>query len=324
MFDILSLIPGKRKLTSSGWYSFNAICCGHLGHKADRRSRGGIKFDGQNNWSYHCFNCGYKCNFSLGKSITEKTRQFLNWCGIDKEQVQRWSLESLKHKDLLDFTKPKKLKKVRFEEHTLPENSVPIDIKDPSHTKFVEYLTGRGIDPSSYPFLVTPNDPGRNNNRIIIPYTYRDKIVGCTSRFLDDRIPRYLNEQQQGYVFGYDFQKRDWQICILVEGVFDALSIDGCAVLHDDISDVQAQLLAQLNRQIIVVPDYDKTGLKLIDRALELGYSVSLPPWEAGIKDLNDAVRRYGKLPVLLSIIQHATNSKIKLELRKKQIAKGI
>lgn len=324
MFDILSLIPGKRKLTSSGWYSFNAICCGHLGHKADRRSRGGIKFDGQNNWSYHCFNCGYKCNFSLGKSITEKTRRFLVWCGVDKEQVQRWSLESLKHKDLLDFTQPRKLKKVRFEEHTLPANSTPLDIQDPNHIKFTEYLNNRGIDPTSYPFLVTPNDSGRNKNRIIIPYTYRDKIVGCTSRFLDDRSPKYLNEQQQGYVFGYDFQKRDWQVCILVEGVFDALSIDGCAVLHDDISDTQAQILAQLNRQVIVVPDYDKTGLKLIDRALELGYSVSLPPWEAGIKDLNDAVRRYGKLPVLLSIIQHATNSKIKLELRKKQIAKGI
>lgn len=324
MFDILSLIPGKRKLTSSGWYSFNAICCGHLGHKADRRSRGGIKFDGQNNWSYHCFNCGYKCNFSLGKSISEKTRKFLTWCGVDKEQVQRWSLESLKHKDLLDFTKPRKLKKIKFEEYTLPENSIPINTSDPSHSKFVEYLNGRGIDPQSYPFLITPNDAARNKNRIIIPYTYRDKIVGCTSRFLDDRIPKYLNEQQPGYVFGYDFQKRDWQICIVVEGVFDALSIDGCAVLHDDISDVQAQMLAQLNRQIIVVPDYDKTGLKLIDRALELGYSVSLPPWEAGIKDLNDAVRRYGKLPVLLSIIQHATNSKIKLELRKKQIVKGI
>ena len=324
MFDILSLIPGKRKLTSSGWHSFNAICCGHLGHKADRRSRGGIKFDGQRNWSYHCFNCGYKCSFSLGKTISEKTRQLLGWCGVDKEQIQKWNLESLKNKDLLDFSQPKKLKKIRFEEHTLPQNSVPIDSANLDHARFVDYLLGRNIDPSSYPFLITPNDAGRNKNRIIIPYTYRDKIVGCTSRFLDDRTPKYLNEQQQGYVFGYDFQKRDWQICILVEGVFDALSIDGCAVLHDDISDMQAQLLAQLNRQIIVVPDYDKTGLKLIDRALELGYSVSLPPWEPGIKDLNDAVIRYGKLPVLLSIIQHATNSKIKLELRKKQIAKGI
>lgn len=324
MFDILSLIPGKRKLTHSGWHSFNAVCCSQRGHRQDKRQRGGIKFDGQVNWTYHCFNCGYSSSFVLGRSINGKTKQLLQWLGIDSEQVQRWSLESLQHKDLLDFTKPQKLKKIKFNEHSLPENSEPLDEDNTRHKKYIDYLKGRHIEPSSYPFLVTPSGVGRYSNRIIIPYTYKEKIVGNTSRFLDDRIPKYLNEQQPGYVFGYDLQKPNWQICIVVEGVFDALSIDGCAVLHDDISDDQAHLLAQLNRQIIVVPDYDKTGLKLIDRALELGYSVSLPPWGDNIKDINDAVIRYGKLPVILSIIQYATNSKIKIELRKKQIAKGI
>lgn len=324
MFDILSLVPGKRKLTHSGWYSFNATCCSYRGHRQDKRNRGGIKFDGQHKWTYHCFNCGYSCGFILGKSINGKTKQLLQWLGVDVEQIQKWSLESLNHKDLLDFTKPKKLKKIKFEERSLPEDSEVIDETNPSHAKYVEYLKSRSINPSSYPFLVTPNGVARYSNRIIIPYTYKEKIVGNTSRFLDNRTPKYLNEQQQGYVFGYDFQKPEWQICIVVEGVFDALSIDGCAVLHDDISNEQAELLSQLNRQIIVVPDYDKTGLKLVDRALELGYRVSMPPWADGIKDINDAVRMYGKLPVLLSIIEHATNSKIKIELRKKQIAKGI
>ena len=227
MFDILSIIPGKKKTTSSGWHSFNAICCSHLGHKPDRRMRGGIKFDGQTNWSMHCFNCGYKCNFVLGRSI-------------------------------------------------------------------------------------------------IIPYTYNNKIVGHTSRFLDNKIPKYINEQQPGYVFNIDVQKSEWQVCILTEGIFDALSIDGIAIMHDDISNDQAQLIASLNKQIIVVPDRDKTGLKLCDRALELGYSVSLPNWELDIKDVNDAVVRYGKLPTLLSILQSATMSKIKIEMQRKKIEKTI
>jgi len=42
MFDILSLVPGKKKQSSSGWTSFNAICCGHKGHRPDTRFRGGI------------------------------------------------------------------------------------------------------------------------------------------------------------------------------------------------------------------------------------------------------------------------------------------
>lgn len=321
MFDILSLLPGKKKLTHSGWHSFNAICCSHRGHKADKRSRGGIKFDGQNNWSYHCFNCGFKCNFVLGRNISQKTRELLVWCGIDNTQISRWNLESLQHKDLLDFSKPKIKVKIKFKEHILPEGEI-VDCNNPLHKVYVDYLAKRCIDSNDYPFLITPDEPGRMSNRVIIPYTYKNKIVGHTSRFLDDRIPKYLNEQQPGYVFGYDFQKPDWQVCILVEGIFDALSLNACALMHNEISELQAQLLSTLNRPIILVPDRDKAGMALCNRALELGYSISIPNWDSDIKDVNDAVIRYGKLPTLLSILQSATNSKIKIELQRKKIGK--
>jgi len=319
MFDILSIIPGKKKNTSSGWTSFNAICCSHFGHKADRRMRGGIKFDGSN-WSMHCFNCGYKCNFVLGKPISYKTHNLLKWCGIDDTEIKRWSLESLQHKDLLDFTQPKKKVKIKFKDHVLPEGEL-VDENNPLHKVFAEYVKERGISTTEYPFLITPSEKGRMANRVIIPYTYKNKIVGHTSRFLDNKIPKYLNEQQAGYVFNIDMQKPEWQVCIVTEGIFDALSIDGVAVMHDEISNDQALLLSTLNKQIIVVPDRDKTGLKMCDRALELGYQVSLPNWEADIKDVNDAVVKYGKLPTLLSILQSATNSKIKIEMQRKKIA---
>jgi len=323
MFDILSIIPGKKKSTSSGWQSFNAICCHHRGHKADRRMRGGIKFDGQTNWVMHCFNCSFSCNFTMGKTISPKTRQFLEWSGIDSEQIQRWSLESLQHKDLLDFTVTRKKKDpIKFKSKELPDGEL-LDIDNPNHFKYIEYIEKRNIRYDSYPFLVTPDERGRNGNRIIVPYTYRNKIVGHTSRYLDNRTPKYINDQQTGYVFNMDIQKSEWQVCIVTEGIFDALSIDGVAIMHDDISSEQVQLLATLNKQIIVVPDRDKTGLKICDRALELGYSVSLPNWESDIKDTNDAVVRYGKLPTLLSILQSATMSKIKIEIQRKKIGKA-
>jgi len=324
MFDILSVIPGKKKQTSSGWTSFNAICCGHRGHKADRRSRGGVKFDGSTNWVMHCFNCSFSCSFTLGKSISPKTHQFLVWCGADGEQVQRWSLESLQNKDLLDFSQEQKKQEqaITFKSKQLPAGEV-LDTANPRHKIYTEYLNKRKIDLTKYSFTVTPDDRGRNQFRVIVPYTYRGKIVGNTSRFLDDRIPKYLNDQPQGYVFNIDKQENDWQVCIVTEGIFDALAIDGVAVMHDDISSEQARLIAQLNRRVIVVPDFDKTGFKLIDRALELGYSVSLPNWAPGVKDVNDAVKKYGKLPTLLSILQNATLSKIKLEIQRKKIGKS-
>lgn len=319
MFDILTLVPGKKKHTQSGWYSFNAVCCTHMGHRQDKRGRGGIRLDGEN-WSYHCFNCNFKCGFQLGKSISKNTRKLLNWCGIDEQQIQRWNIESLQKKDLIEYVKVKKEKfKAGFKEHKLPEGQL-IDLNNPEHKIYVDYLKSRKINVSDYPFLITPHEEGRMANRIVIPYTYNNKIVGNTSRFLDNRTPKYLNEQQPGYVFGYDFQQKDYEVCILVEGIFDALSINGCALMHNDISEDQALLLSNLNRRIIFVPDQDKTGLKICDRALELGYSVSIPPWEHDVKDVNDAVIRYGKLATLLSILQYATTSKVKIEMTRKKI----
>jgi hypothetical protein len=323
MFDILSIIPGKKKLTHGGWHSFNAVCCHHRGHKADTRGRAGVKKDGDN-WSYACFNCGFKCGFTLGKQISDITKNLLRWCGADDLQVKRWSLESLQHKDLLDFSQQKKEKiKIHFNEHSLPESEL-VDIANPLHKVYIDYLTNRSINYNDYPFLVTPSDSGRQANRIIIPYTYKNKIVGHTSRFLDNKIPKYINEQQPGYVFGYDFQKPDWEVCLLVEGIFDALSLNACALTHNTISNEQAQILSQLNRRIIFVPDRDKTGLEICDRALELGYSVSIPNWEDDIKDVNDAVVKYGKLPTLISILNSATTSKIKIGLQRKKIEKRL
>ena len=323
MFDILSIIPGKKKQTSSGWTSFNALCCSHRGHTPDRRGRGGIKFDGQTNWVMHCFNCNYSCSFTLGRTINGKTRQFLTWCGVDNEQIQRWSLESLQHKDILDFIIKQKREEVKFKTKKLPDGDL-LEVNNPQHKFFVDYLLQRKVNLDKYEFYVNPNSKNRAQYGIIVPYTYKNKIVGNTTRYIDNKIPKFINDQQQGYVFNIDNQNSDWTVCILVEGIFDAISIDGVATMHDDISNEQASVLSQLNKKIIFVPDQDKTGLKVTDRALELGYHVSLPEWGSGVKDVNDAVVKYGKLPTLLSILEHATMSKIKIELRKKQIAKGI
>ena len=323
MFDILQVIPGKKKTTQSGWHSFNAVCCHYRGHKSDRRSRGGIKFDGDN-WSYHCFNCGFKCTFTLGRTLTRNTRQLLSYCGMDKDDINKYSLESLQHKDLLDFVKVKReKKKIKFKEMNLPDAEL-IDINNPKHEIYVSYLNKRKIRINDYPFMCTPDAEGRQANRVIIPYTYENKIVGHTSRYLDDRTPKFINDQQQGYVFGIDLQKPEYEVCIVTEGIFDALSINGCALTHNTINENQAEILKNLNKKVIVVPDQDKTGLEIIDRALDLGFQISLPDWDEGIKDVNDSVVKYGQLSTVLSILQSATNSKIKIEVKRKQLDKRL
>ena len=73
-----------------------------------------------------------------------------------------------------------------------------------------------------------------------------------------------------------------------------------------------------------MVPDQDKAGIELIDRAVELGWAVSIPEWPAGCKDVNDAVIKLGRLGALLTIMQSRETSRIKIELRKKALVKRI
>ena len=324
MFDILTVAPGKKKKTQSGWTSFNAPCCLHNGHSPDKRMRGGVKTEGDD-WSYHCFNCNFKCGFKLGRNISRNCRKFLSWCGMDDADINKWSLHSLQHKDLLDSILMKKKQHTvpKFKEVEMPKGEL-LYLGNAKHKVYINYLATRGLTQNDYPFLVTPNEEGRNSQRLIIPYTYENKVVGSTSRYIDDRVPKFINDQQPGYVFGIDLQKSDWNVCLVFEGIFDAISMSGCALTHNTINDDQVAILKKLDKQIIVVPDQDKTGLEICDRALELGFDVSLPNWADDVKDANDAVIKYGRLPTLISILEAATNSKIKIEIVRNKIAKRI
>ena len=49
---------------------------------------------------------------------------------------------------------------------------------------------------------------------------------------------------------------------------------------------------------------------------------MSMPPWPIDIKDVNDSVVRYGQLATLLTIFENRETSKIKIEMRKRNLAK--
>jgi DNA primase len=93
--------------------------------------------------------------------------------------------------------------------------------------------------------------------------------------------------------------------------------------MHNTVSDAQARLIRSLGKEITVVPDQDQPGMELIDRAVELGWAVSMPAW-SGCKDVNDAVIKYGRLATLLTIMQSRETSRIKIEMRRKQIVKQL
>lgn len=324
MIDVSFYLPAKRKQSGSGWISFNAPCCEHNGETRDRRNRGGIKTSDKG-WSYHCFNCGYTASFIMGRTISFKARKLLSWLGVPGEEIERINLESLRHRSMENLLDDRQrlsntLQGIEFVEHELPPAA---EIVTPEHKGQWKYLRRRCV-PENYPVMTVMENDGVHWTRpqVIVPFTYDNRVVGYSCRMLDNRIPKYIHDTQPGYVFGTDLQGADWRYAIVVEGVFDALSINGLAVLHADISETQARLIRSLDREIIVVPDQDKAGMKLVDRAMELGWSVSMPEWPADIKDVNDAVVRWGRMATLVSIIQARETSRLKIELRKKQLVK--
>lgn len=327
MFDILGYLPAKRKATPSGWISFNAVCCQHNGSTQDRRGRGGLKASDAG-WSYHCFNCGYTASFILGRTLGFKARRLLGWMNVPENEIEHLNLESLKHRNIHGILEDRqrtfdRLADIDFDEHDLPPYSELLT-NYPDST-YWNYLKDRKA-PLDYPYMVQEQNDGVHWTRphIVIPFTYRDKIVGYTCRFLDSKSPKYISDSQPNYVFGTDLQRPDWQYVIVTEGIFDALSIGGLAVMHNTVSDGQARVIRNLGREVIVVPDQDTPGIALIDRAVELGWSVSIPEWTDGVKDVNDAVIKYGRLGTLLTILAARETSRIKIELRKKNLVKRL
>ena len=328
MIDVLAYLPARKKNTSSGWISFNAVCCHHTGQTADRRGRGGIKVTEQG-WSYHCFNCGYTASFILGRNVSLKARRLLTWLNVPEEEIERINLESLRHRSVEGILNDRRhtysqLADIKFDEADLPTYCEFLD--NPESAEH-QYLVQRRV-PLDYPYMTIWNGDSSKQHHtrpgIVIPFTHNNVIVGHTIRFLDDRMPKYINSMQPGYVFGTDLQKNSWQYVIVCEGIFDALSISGLAVMHNEINDAQARLIRSLGKEVVVVPDQDTAGVALIDRATELGWSVSIPNWPDDVKDINDAVKKFGRVGALLTIMQNRETSRIKIELRKKQLVKRL
>jgi DNA primase len=120
-------------------------------------------------------------------------------------------------------------------------------------------------------------------------------------------------------VFNLDRQHNNREFVICCEGPIDAISIDATALMGAEIKDSQNWLLKQLGKEIILVPDRDHEGPKTVEQALEYGWSVSMPEWPDGIKDVNDAVCKLGRLATLWLIVQAKESNNLKIQLRAKQ-----
>jgi hypothetical protein len=248
--------------------------------------------------------------------------------GVPEVEIEMLGLESLRHRSIHGMLTERQqtwnaISDIQFGEFDeLPPFA---ELVTPELQSQWDYLRSRRV-PEDFPVLTAVQNDGVHWTRpqVIIPFTYNNVMVGWTARMLDGKQPKFISHSQPGYVFGTDLQHDNWQHVLVTEGIFDALSIGGLAVMHNTISDAQARLIRSLGREVTVVPDQDVAGVELIDRAVELGWAVSIPEWPEGCKDVNDAVIKLGRLGALLTIMAARETSKIKIEIRKRQLVKKI
>lgn len=316
---LLTHLPTKRKTTPSGWISFNAVCCQHNGNNIDKRQRGGF-LEKDDVASYHCFNCGFKASWQPGRSLSYKMRQLLSWLHVPDDQINKLSLHVLQLNEGVSVTSAI-LTLPTFETTSLPEKALCLNSYTGSITTHIEnavrYMHERNLSFDDGEFYWSPNIAYRE--RLIVPFYYNNTVVGWTARHLGDGKPKYLADSQPGFVFNMDRQYEKNRYVIVTEGPMDALPIGGVALLGSEFNQQQAMLINRLNKEVILVPDRDSAGKKLIEPAIEQGWSVSMPDWDTDIKDIGDAVKRYGRLYTLYSIINSALHSPLKIRLKEKK-----
>lgn len=319
---------GRRtKVTPTGWISGNAPCCRHRGERPDTRDRGGILVTGDA-FIYHCFNCSFGAGWQPGKLFSNHTKLLLKWLGLSDYDIGKLGLLALKFKnDLQERSFVSPVLNFSLVEKQLPENCKSFNswfqenCTDSRFLDAVNHLTKtRGFGLDWYPWHWTP-EPGYSD-RIIIPYYQDNAIIGWAGRKITPGKPKYITESQPGYVFNIDRQSYDRKFVIVVEGILDAIAIDGVASLGDSLNETQCARITRLNRQVILVPDRDRPGAHLLKHAEEHKWNVSLPPWENDIKDTADAVKRYGRLYTLSTILHYQVHGEIKINLIRKYLEK--
>ena len=317
---IYDLLPADRKQRGNGWTYFNCPMCKYT-EMPDSKHRGNILlFD--DGFVYQCFNCKFKCGFRIGQYLSKKCYSFLKEFATDKQM-----------RELLEMIK-KYNESHNPEEHN-KETIVKREIRDiPKDYKSIRESLVSGETDKHFQIAkcyIEERNPrlfnwanlmwSKKTYGFLIPCYEYGKVVGYSIRKADDEVKnKYIHYVPQGYIFNFDNLLLPREYEIITEGQLDALAINGISILSNEFTqDRLKRILPYVdNKEIILMPDRDKAGRKMVDQLLEeeLPFSVAFPNWERGIKDCFDAVKKYGRLYTIYSIITSKESDKDLIKIK--------
>ena len=175
----------------------------------------------------------------------------------------------------------------------------------------IEYLASRGVDFSLYNFFIskgckTPSEV-KWHKRVICPCYRNGKLIFYQGRDLTGKSKlKYMNESSihsnSVVLYGYDelLAKKESPLFI-TEGIYDAISLNGVALIGNELSQRKIDVINTSVRKKVYIPDLCKTGLSPALAAIRAGWSLALPEF-GGCKDVNEAILKYGSFYVNMAI----------------------
>jgi hypothetical protein len=232
-----------------------------------------------------------------------------------------------------DDKQPADFEPPTFETRELPEGARPFSywasLDNPPHqfVKVAEYLLSRGQYVfEGWDYYWTPKKYKKMDWRFIMPFYHRGEIVGWTARYAGKppkNVDRYYSDQPPNYLLNSDaLFKPNRQYALLVEGALDTVALDCVGTLGNTLNEKQIKWINSSKKQKIVVPDLSQDSTSLAQYAMENDWMAAFPDWEENCKDAAEAVRRYGRVYTLKSIIDSATDNKVKIGMYVKKYTK--
>ena len=294
--------------SATGFRAVRCLACN------DHSERAGFKFDGDT-VGFSCFNCGSKLRYEEGSGkLGRDAKRILEAFGISRQELDAVTGSAFFNKPVevakditLESLKPQVT--LFTPEVPLPAKSYPlgVDHNDELQLPLIEYILSRGLDPLKLNahFSLDP----KFLNRVIIPCMREKKIIFWQARHIQNGVkPRYLapGTTKEAVLWGYDNLWKDPELPLFVtEGIFDAATLDGVALLGSKLNESKLEVLNRCRRRKIVVVDRDENGRALAELALEQGWEITFPP--ATANDVNDSLQKYGKLFTIWMLMKSTT-----------------
>lgn len=318
---IYDILPPDKKQRNNGWIFFSCPVC-FLTENPDTKHRGNIIFN-DDSCSYNCFNCKFQWNFHLGQYMSKNMTTFLKNCCNEKDindlrlMIREYN-ESITDKplDYKPIIKKREIRDIPINYKSINESLYKGE-KSSSLQAVINYIYERNPRLLSWTNLMWSE---RQYNFLIPCYEY-DNVVGYSLRKLtDDTDSKYIHFIPSGYIFNYDNLLKDRKYEIICEGQTDALAINGVSILSNIFTPDRLKRILPFtkDKEIILLPDRDKSGKKMVKQVLEenLPFSVAFPNWERGIKDAEDAVKKYGRLYTIYSILTSKESNKNLIKMK--------